>query len=115
MPYILRNVDGSIKAARPNPVEPGVLDLEGWEYIDGSSKSYISFLESALMAENPFRESDIELARVLEDLISLLVDRGIIHFTDFPLAAQQRLIYRQSLRKRSKPLDIIDEDSENII
>lgn len=115
MPYVLKAADGSIKAARPKPPDPGVIDLEGWEFIEGSSASYMAFLESALMRENPFRESDIQLARVLEDLISLLIDRGIIHFTDFPAAAQKRLIHRQILRKKGNVLDILDEDSDQVL
>lgn len=110
MPYVLRGSNGSIKAASPNPV-----DLEGWEFIDGGSKSYIDFLEAALAEQDPFRESDIHLARVLEDLISLLIERDIIRFTDFPSAAQKRLIDRQTLRHQSHILDIIDEDPNPIL
>lgn len=106
MPYVMRGSDGKIKAASPSEI-----DLEGWEFVEGSSKSYIDFLEAALAEQDPFRESDIHLARVLEDLISLLTERDIIRFTDLPSAAQKRLIYRQTLRQQSQILDIIDEDS----
>ena len=59
---------------------------------------------------DPFRESDIQLARVLEDLISLLIERDLLRFTDFPAAAQKRLIARQNMRKKNRMSDIIDED-----
>lgn len=107
MPYVLKGPDGSIKAASPQlPETPGV----EWEFIDGNSRDYMEFLEGAIAEQDPFRESDIQLARVLEDLIALLIERDVIRFTDFPAAAQKRLIYRQALRKKGQVLDIIDED-----
>ena len=36
--------------------------------------------------------SDAGLARVTEDLIELLIARGVIRFTDLPLAAQNKLL-----------------------
>jgi len=48
---------------------------------------------------------------VLEDLISLLIDRDLIRFTDFPDPAQKRLIERQTLRMKSKQLNLIDDET----
>ena len=36
--------------------------------------------------------SDMEMARITEDLIDLLIDRNIINLTDFPNMAQAKLI-----------------------
>lgn len=105
MPYVLKNPDGTIKAVSVDPVEQ-----PGWEFVEASSKVYTDFLESALAMNDPFRESDIQLARVLEDLISLLIERDLLRFTDFPAAAQKRLIARQNMRKKNRMSDIIDED-----
>lgn len=105
MPYVVKNPDGSIKAVSAVPVEQ-----EGWEFIEATSSEYIDFLENALAMHDPFRESDIQLARVLEDLISLLIERDLLRFTDFPAAAQKRLIARQNLRKKNRMSDIIDDD-----
>ena len=105
MPYVLKNSDGTIKAVSDDPV-----DQQGWEFVEATSKIYTDFLESALAMNDPFRESDIQLARVLEDLISLLIERDLLRFTDFPVAAQKRLIARQNMRKNNPMSDIIDED-----
>lgn len=104
MPYVLRNQEGAIKA-----VSQSEMTGNDWEFVDGSDKGYLAFLEHSLAQHNPFRESDIQLARVLEDLISLLVERDIIRFTDFPEAAQKRLIDRQAMRMKGRNLNIIDE------
>ncbi|HYG32262.1 MAG TPA: hypothetical protein VD810_04660 [Methylophilaceae bacterium] len=109
MPYVLKNPDGTIKGVSAVPMEQ-----EGWEFVEATSREYVGFLESALAMQDPFRESDIQLARVLEDLISLLIERDLLRFTDFPDAAQKRLIARQNLRKKNRMSGIIDED-ENLI
>ena len=109
MPYVLKNPDGTIKGVSAVPMEQ-----EGWEFVEATSREYMAFLENALAMQDPFRESDIQLARVLEDLISLLIERDLLRFTDFPDAAQKRLIARQNLRKKNRMSDIIDEN-ENLI
>lgn len=56
--------------------------------------------------------SDREMARVAEDLVNVLIDKGIILLTDLPTPAQEKLLRRGSLRRRlgaSMPL-ITDED-----
>jgi hypothetical protein len=42
--------------------------------------------------------SDAELARVTEDLITVLVKKGAILFTDLPEAVQAKLLDREALR-----------------
>ena len=97
MAYVMRNSQGSIIAASPYETK----DL-GWSFIECNAKEYIDFLEAALAVESPFRESDIGLARVLEDLISLLIEKELIQFTELPKEAQKRLI-------NSIKVDFIDD------
>ncbi len=108
MAYVIRNADGKIIAA--STVEN---QAPGWELVEDGDEQYAKFLEDELIRQDPFRESDIHLARVLEDLIALLMDRGVIQFTELPAAAQKRLIERQSMRLRSKQLDLIDDESNS--
>ena len=106
MAYVLKNSQGQIVAVS---IEENL--GEGWQYVDKNSKEYEEYLEGALATHSNFRESDIQLARVLEDLISLLVERDVIRFTDFPRAAQKRLIDRQTMRKKTQLAGIVDESS----
>jgi hypothetical protein len=111
MPYVMKGADGQITA-----VSAIAVDAVGWEFIEGNSEDYVEFLQTALAQHDPFRESDIHLARVLEDLISLLIKRNIIQFTDFPSAAQRRLTERQMLRDQGyQGLDILDESQGPLI
>ena len=45
-------------------------------------------------------DSDADLARVTEDLISVLVKKGTILFTDLPEAVQAKLLEREKLRHK---------------
>ena len=115
MPYVMRGPDGHIQAVRPVVDDTEAAKLEGWVYVEDKNAEYIAFLDKELLQHDPFRESDIHLARVLEDLISLLTDKQIIRFTDFPAPAQKRLLERQQLRKKSNILDIIDSEDDSPI
>jgi hypothetical protein len=105
MPYVQRGLDGAIKAV--SQTEQMGSD---WEEVEAGSYEYLAYLDAALKKEDQFRESDIQLARVLEDLISLLIDRDFIRFTDFPEPAQKRLIDRQGLRSKKSNLNLLDEE-----
>lgn len=107
MAYVLRNSQGQIIAASATE-KPS----NDWMQIEATDKEYINFLEHSLAEGDEFRESDIHLARVLEDVITLLVERNIIRFTDLPEQAQKRLNQRQSMRHKSQLSGILDENSE---
>ncbi len=104
MPYILKDDTGAIQAISQTYIQGA-----DWEEVETGSKEYLAYLDEAIKKEDKFRESDIQLARVLEDLISLLIDRDFIRFTDFPEAAQKRLVERQGLRSNKAKLNLIDE------
>lgn len=56
--------------------------------------------ESKEQLINALTQSDAELARVTEDLISVLVQKGTILFTDLPEAVQTKLLDREALRDK---------------
>ncbi len=58
--------------------------------------------------------SDLEMARITEDLIDLLIGRNIINFTDFPGMAQRKLINRRALRSNISALTNLVSDEESI-
>ncbi|MDP2153966.1 MAG: hypothetical protein Q8J66_09955 [Methylotenera sp.] len=107
MAYILKNSLGQIIATSASEKLN-----DNWIQVDATDKTYIKFLENSLAEGDAFRESDIHLARVLEDLISLLVERNTIRFTDLPEEAQKRLNQRQSMRSKSQLSGILDESNE---
>lgn len=110
MAYILRNAQGNIIAVSAENNMDG-----NWQFIQEDAAEYVDYLENSLAKNSKFRESDIQLARVLEDLISMLIERNLIRFTDFPAAAQKRLIDRQTLRKKTQLSSILEDEPDNLI
>lgn len=106
MAYVLKNAQGKIIAASASE------NLgDSWVFVENTEKEYLGFLEQSLTESNSFRESDIHLARVLEDLIALLIERNTIRFTDLPPAAQKRLNDRQSMRQKTQLSGLLDEST----
>ena len=108
MAYIFKNAQGVVVAA-----SAAESFGEDWTFVEDNSIEYLEFLENSLAKNAPFRESDIQLARVLEDLISVLIERNLIRFTDFPQAAQKRLNDRQNMRKNTQLSELVDESLDN--
>lgn len=46
----------------------------------------------------PLSDTDADMARIVEDLIDVLMNRGLIQFTDLPEAAQRKLLERRQSR-----------------
>ena len=59
-------------------------------------------------------ETDTGLARVLEDLIDVLITRGHIQFTDLPEAAQAKLLERRQTRANlTHRLDLLSDEGDH--
>lgn len=71
--------------------------------------------DSADDGHQSLADSDAGFARVAEDLIDILITRGIIQFTDFPPAAQAKLLQRRQTRATlNKRLTLLDEGDDLI-
>jgi hypothetical protein len=62
------------------------------------------------------KQSDFEMSRVLDDLIQVLTQKGVIRVTDLPPAAQAKLMDRTQAREALGGLSqLIDEDEGGLI
>lgn len=107
MAYILKNDQGDIIATSPD-IQPGA----NWVAIDNDDAEYVAFLEHTMQNISAFRESDIQLVRVLEDLITVLIDKDVIRFTDLPAPAQQRLNKRETMRKTTSLSELMQDSDD---
>ena len=94
MLYVERGNDGRIIALHntSSPVaqeQKSMIDEEVMEFFN-TSDSWKELMEM----------SDLATVRILEDLIDLLVRKNIIHFTELPEHAQQRIWERKQLREK---------------
>ncbi|WP_093447789.1 hypothetical protein [Thiomicrospira sp. ALE5] len=56
------------------------------------------------------QDSDLEMIRVLDDLIELMIDKGVIQFTELPEQAQRKLLKRTQLRQGRRNLDLLEDE-----
>ena len=63
------------------------------------------FLNGLDSNETTLAASDLDLIRVLEDVVELLIAKGVILFTELPADAQQKILRRQRLRARVSDLE----------
>lgn len=121
MPYIARNRSGAIIAvfkdqndcAREN-VTPEDRELRAFL---GQTRLVDKARERAAgrsKAHHALRESDADFVRVLDDLITVLLNKGMIVFTDLPTDSRQKLMIRRRLRERRHDLEGLVGDGEEI-
>ncbi|RON15408.1 tryptophan synthase subunit beta [Pseudomonas brassicacearum] len=62
------------------------------------------------------KQSDLEMIRVLDDLIQVLTSKGVIRVTDLPPAAQAKLMDRTQAREALGGLiHLIDDEETGLI
>lgn len=102
MPYVSRDEQGNIKAIGAEP------DGERQEELPSNHPAVREFLQEIGQAAEDLERTDAEFVRVTEDLIDLLIAKGVILFTDLPEEAQQKILFRRKLRAG-------DTDSLNLL
>jgi hypothetical protein len=89
-------------------------DEQHLEFVALDSAELMAFFQDEkLPTQTTLEKSDQAMARVLEDLIQLLVNQGTIRFTDLPQAAQTKLLSRRELRGQMQSVNLLD-DGDNI-
>ena len=98
MPYARRDASGRVIALA---LEPETGDEE---MLDVGHPDVVAFLRGGAADQAPgarLSSMDMDLVRVMEDLIEILVQRRVLMFTDLPQAAQRKLLERRRLREQS--------------
>ena len=107
-----RNADGRIVALTRQLFTVQEEQAGGWEVVQTDEAEVKAFLQDVSTQANPLSQTDIELSRVLEDLIDVLINRGLIQFTDLPEAAQTKLLERRQTRAQyARRLNLLPDDS----
>ena len=105
--FVKRNASGDIVAISK------MADGEICEYLPDRARELEGFIQSDKDHHQQLLvQSDLDMARVLEDVVNLLIERHIIRFTDLPEAAQSKLLSRRHLRNRNKEIDLLDESED---
>ena len=107
MPYVYRDAQGVIAAVYDQPVDGG-------EEVAVDDPALTAFIQKNLptVPSDEWVQSDLALARVMEDLIEILIDKKVLMFTDFPEGAQKKLLERRGFRKEFSYVDGLFGDDE---
>jgi hypothetical protein len=95
MVYVQRDAEGRILRVEYDPFE-GMNDslavespeLQRWLSVRMEVKSKLDQL----------RQTDLDMIRVLEDVLYILIDHGVIQYTELPEAARRKLDQRALVR-----------------
>jgi hypothetical protein len=111
MPYIQRDQHGEIVALTLEPSGSG-------EFIDAGDMRVQGFLaNNPATASNPslsqtkpaepeitrsLQQADLDMIRVIEDLIDLLEAKNVLMFSELPIPVQNKLLKKRGHRQRLK-------------
>ena len=110
--YVQRNAQGQL------------MRVEGQAYADFSETlpadhpEVQAWFASEVVASTlrQLKQSDLDMIRVLDDLIQVLTDKGVIRVTDLPAAAQAKLMDRSQAREALGGLShLVDDDDAGLI
>jgi hypothetical protein len=109
--YIQRDAQGQVCAIRRDA--PAASQSAYWHAVDSGDAEAVAFMQlMGADAVNPLASTDLGLARVTEDLIDLLIDKGLIRFTDLPEGAQAKLMERRTRRASLNRLSLLEDDGD---
>ena len=113
MPYVHRNARGEIESLHR------AATLDASEYLPQASDEVQRFLCHEDNAD-AYARLDADVVRVLEDLLEVLLAKGLLRITDLPPAAQAKFFARKEHRDRQAApatfapsgfVDIIDDST----
>lgn len=105
MPYVRRNEDNKIIALFVEATD------EATEFLEKDDPQLAEFYDPDSAA---FSGLDSEFIRVIEDVVDVLIQKGVMHLTDLPEKAQEKLMNRKGFRDRrsDNALDLLGDTGE---
>lgn len=119
--YVQRNADGQLMrveaeayAGSTETLPAEHPDLQEWFASEVMATSQKQLQQIKQLKQ--LRQSDLDMIRVLDDLIQVLTDKGVIRVTDLPAAAQAKLSNRTQFREEMGGLShLVDDDEAGLI
>lgn len=91
---------------KPGLQEISLHDAKLSEYIHNSDNS-------DEIIQKVLNNLDLDMVRVIEDVIDILIDKNIMLFTDLPDSVQNKILFKKTIRNLNKSNDsILSEDEE---
>ena len=110
--YVQRDASGHLQRVEVAPFE-GMSETLTAEAHEIQAWFANQDVESSLLQ---LKQSDLDMIRVLDDLINVLISKGVLRITDLPEAAQAKLVGRSKARDSLGGLHrLINEDEGGLI
>lgn len=110
MPYVVRDKNGCVVSIIANPADGASERLDA---SDEEIKAFFGRDDAARKLQEVLVASDLSFVRVLEDLIGVLLDKGVLMLTDLPEAAQEKIMQRRDIRSHLTALsDLIEDEAD---
>ncbi|AZD32915.1 hypothetical protein C4K22_0140 [Pseudomonas chlororaphis subsp. aurantiaca] len=110
--YVQRDAQGQLVRVEPAPYAEATETLPA----DHSEIQQWFANEVVEVSLKQLKQSDLEMIRVLDDLIQVLTSKGVIRVTDLPPAAQAKLMDRTQAREALGGLShLINDDETGLI
>lgn len=115
MPFVTRDFDGQIVALSEVALEDGAEQM-GAGHPDLAAFVARTCPELLEAGGGSFVSSDLAFIRVMEDLIEVLIRKGVLALSDLPGPAQDKLMERRALRGwLAGVVGIVDEGDGKVI
>ncbi|MEQ8355949.1 MAG: hypothetical protein RH942_10475 [Kiloniellaceae bacterium] len=112
MPYVARDDHGNITDVQERETEAA---YEQVALDDPELVSYLNNGSGQAIIQAELEASDFEFIRVIEDVITVLIDKRVFMLTDLPPAAQEKLARRYNLRSKLSDLGTIISEHEEFM
>lgn len=112
MPYVARDPSGRITGVFDQPSESA---REQCPVNDPELQRFLAVGQEQANAMDALADSDIEMVRVVEDLIMLLIEKRVIMLTELPMAAQKKLVRRHKIRSNIGEYSIFETEAEEVL
>lgn len=115
MPFVIRDENGRVAALSEIPLEAAA------EHLEARDPEVLAFFARIAEADgvvegDRFMASDLEFIRVIEDVVEVLIRKGVLALTDLPAEAQGKLMERRALRGwLAGVVGMIDDDGGKLI
>lgn len=115
MPFVIRDSAGQIVALSEVALEDGAerMAADHPELVAFVARTCPEVMEPAAAS---FVSSDLAFIRVMEDLIEVLIRKGVLALSDLPGSAQDKLMERRALRGwLAGMVGMVDESDGKVI
>jgi hypothetical protein len=110
MPFVRRDESGAVIAIFEQDCS------EATEELAADHPEVGAFFERLEDSRSRLARSDTGMSRVLEDVIDILIDKGVILITDLPMAAVEKIAERRSLRGKGFGFeDLFESDQDKVV